>query len=503
MAEAVAVDERADEEPAGRPRWVRRPPAPALLVAAAAALYSTYSLLQLYTFKASTYDLVIFDQAIRSYSRFEMPRAMVKSVHNGFGSDFSILGDHFSPILALLAPFYWIHDGPATLLIAQALLLALAIVPIWRYTRRHLGRGAAYGVSIGYTLSWPIAEALDFDFHEVAFVPLLTALMVERYDAGKRRQAAIVAAALLLVKEDMGLLLVGFGLYLLTRRGERRWGAGYIVVGMVATWLCSKVLITAFGGDDDYYWAYGSLGSDMSSAARHALTHPWDVVTGLLTPSIKVGTMALLVAPLLLLPLASPLTLTVLPLVAERMLADRANWWEPRYHYNAFLIAVLLMAAVDGSVRLRRVLAPQLAKARARLPERVRTHLHPGMLTGAGIAAAALITVPYFSFNALADPNLWRRNDRARAAAAAAALVPDDALVEAVNPIGPVLSTRARVLLWDRRPRNAPWVVADTRRIQFPFWAVEEQRLRVTQLQASGYRTLFARDGYLVLHRPD
>ncbi|MFI0451591.1 DUF2079 domain-containing protein [Actinomadura sp. 6N118] len=499
MTEAVAVTEKADGDES--PARVLRPRVPlAGLVAAAAVLYATYSLLRIHTFRASTYDLVIFDQAIRSYSRFEPPVAMVKGVHNGFGPDFSILGDHFSPMLAVLAPLYWIHDGPETLVVAQAVLLALAIVPIWRYTERRLGSAAAYCVSGAYVVAWPIAEALAFDFHEVAFVPLLSALLVERYDAGRRGQAAFVAGMLLLVKEDMGLLLAGFGLFLLTRRGERRAGAVHVVVGLVATWVSSRILISAFGGDDDYYWAYGSFGPDLPSAALHLLTHPWDAVAALGTPPLKLETMALLVLPLLLLPLASPLTLTAVPLLAERMLADRIpNWWEARYHYNAFLVAVLLLASVDGAVRLHRLLAGRSwPRGLGRVSKSAALRLAPAV----GLLVAAVVTVPYFSFGEFANDSFYQRNERARAAAAAAALVPDGALVEAVNPLGPALSTRTRVLLWDWEPRDAPWVIADTRRRQFPFGSRDEQVRRVEVLVAGGYRRLFQREGFIVLHRP-
>ncbi|HZE33652.1 MAG TPA: DUF2079 domain-containing protein, partial [Actinoallomurus sp.] len=133
-----------------------------VLTVAAAALYAVYSLTRFWTFHTTTYDLVIFDQAVRSYSHLHLPTAIVKGVHNGFGPHFNVLGDHFSPILALLAPLYWIHDGPQTLLIAQSALLALAIVPLWSYTRRRLGVGAAYCVSCVYALAWPVAETLAF-----------------------------------------------------------------------------------------------------------------------------------------------------------------------------------------------------------------------------------------------------------------------------------------------------------------------------------------------------
>jgi uncharacterized membrane protein len=472
------------------------------LVAASALLYAAYSLMRLHAFRTGSYDLVIFDQAVRSYSHFDLPVAMVKGVHNDFGPDFSILGDHFSPLLALLAPLYWIHDGPATLLVAQAVLLALAIPPIWRYTERRLGAGAAYCAGGAYALSWPIAEALAFDFHEVAFVPLLSALMVERHDAGRRVQAAAAAFGLLLVKEDMGLLLAGFGLYLLTRpdeherrtlrdllpRGDRRAGLAYIVVGLVATWVCSRLIIAAFGGDNDYYWAYGSLGPDLPHAAVHALTHPWDAVTVLGTPPQKLLTMALVALPLLLLPLASPLTLTAVPLLAERMLASGfSNWWEPHYHYNAFIIAVLVLAAADGAARLR---------GRVPFAERV-----PSVLPMAGVLAAMLVCVPFFAYRHLADPALWRQNERARAASAAAGRIPDGALVEAANGVGPALTSRACVLLWDDRPHGAPWVIAYVGRLEFPFRSTAEQRRRVGELGAEGYREVFRQDGYIVLYR--
>ena len=143
------------------------------LTVTVAALYSVYSLTRFWAFRTTTYDLVIFDQAVRSYSHFHLPTAIVKGVHNGFGPDFTVLGDHFSPILASLAPLYWLHDGPRTLLVAQSALLALAIVPLWSYTRRRLGVAAAYTVTCVYALAWPVAETLAFDFHEMAFVPVL------------------------------------------------------------------------------------------------------------------------------------------------------------------------------------------------------------------------------------------------------------------------------------------------------------------------------------------
>jgi uncharacterized membrane protein len=455
----------------------------AAFTALTAVIYIVFVLVRFWAVRTTTYDLVIFDQAVRSYSHFHAPTAIVKGVHNGFGPDFSVLGDHFSPILAVLAPLYWIHDGPQTLLVAQCVLLALAIVPLWAFTRRRLGAWQAYCAAGVFALAWPVAETVAFDFHETAFVPLLSMLMLERDDAGRRGQCALVAAALLLVKEDMGLLVAGFGLYLLTRHGERRRAAGFVAVGLMWTWLAARVLIPAAGGDADYYWAYDTLGPDLPHAAAHALVHPWDVARLLVTPHIKVTTMGWLVAPLLLLPLASPITLAVLPLLAERMVADRFPlWWEPRFQYNVALLALLVAAAVDGAVRLWRLRADQVWPVAA--------------------LAATLIVIPRFAFEGFFEPGFYQRDAHARAATSVVTVVPDGALVEASNEVGPLLSARARVLLWDARPRWAPWVVADVAMPTFPLYSLQSQRDRVRLLLASGYSIVRDDSGYLVLNRP-
>jgi len=156
------------------------------LTVAAACLYCLDSLILLRRFLATTFDLVIFDQGIRGYAHWAAPVSIARGVSDGQGAHFMLLADHWSPVLALLAPLYWIHDRPATLLVAQGVLFALAIPPLWVYTRRRLGAGPAYFVCVAYALSLPVMEAVVFDFHEVAFVPALTAVMVERFDAGKR-----------------------------------------------------------------------------------------------------------------------------------------------------------------------------------------------------------------------------------------------------------------------------------------------------------------------------
>src|SRR5580704_17479693 len=314
-----------------------------------AAAYSGFALALYHTFVTSSYDLVIFDQAVLSYAHFQPGISIIKGVHNGFGPHFSILGDHWSPILAALAPLYWIYNGPQALLLAQAVLFALAIPPLWIFTRRAFGGGtkattAAYLICVAYGLSWPIAAAAAFTFHEVAFAPVLTAIALERLQAGRLRTALIALAGLLLVKEDMGLLVAGLGVYLAisvapTLRRQRLVGLAFVAGGLAYTAFATYVLIPAFGGLAGHYWAYSDLGNNVPQVVAHIIRHPLGTLRLLIRPQVKLQTIKWLLAVFCFLPLLSPLVVAALPLIAERMLNSKyPNWWGVHFQYNAFIV---------------------------------------------------------------------------------------------------------------------------------------------------------------------
>jgi uncharacterized membrane protein len=493
-----------------------------LITAVMAVGYSVFSLVLNYRFQTSSYDLVIFDEAVRSYAHFHPGISPIKGLHNNFGPNFSILGDHWSPILAALAPLYWIHDSPTTLLVAQAVLFALAIPPLWVFTRRAFGGGwqattAAYLVAVAYLLSWPIASAEVFDFHEVAFAPVLIAIVLERLQAGRLRTALIAAALLLLVKEDMGLLVAGIGVYLLvsipaTVRRQRWVAVGMIICGLADTWIATYLLIPAFGGHASYYWAYGALGHNVPSVAAHVAAHPLDAAKLMITPRIKLDTMLWLLAPFCFLPLLSPITIAVIPLLVERMMQNTfSNWWVTSYHYNAYLVIILACGGVDGAARLGRWLGHAYRASRPRDGDEARAAQLSSSVAAVGLVAAVLMcavavyTVPKFALGQAFHRSFFQRTAYENIAEEAVATVPSGVTVEAVNYLGPQLAGRDKVLLWDGdggTPEFAPWVIANTSTRQFTFHSVQQQIQRVDLLRKHGYQTVFERGGYIVLKSP-
>ncbi len=516
------------------------------LTALIAAIYAGYSLVLYATYRESSYDLVYFDQVVRSFAHFHLGISILEGTLNGYGSHFSVLGNHFSPILAALAPLYWIYNGPQTLLVAQAVLFALAIPPLWIFTRRAFGGSgtkattAAYLICVAYGLSWPIAAAAAFTFHEVAFAPVLTAIALERLQAGRLRTALIALAGLLLVKEDMGLLVAGLGIYLAisvapTLRRQRLVGVAFVAGGLAYTALATYVLIPAFGGLAGHYWAYSDLGNNVPQVVAHIIRHPLGSLRLLVKPQVKLQTIKWLLAVFCFLPLLSPLVVAALPLVAERMLNSKyPNWWGVHFQYNAFIVVILVFAAVDGAARLDRwaswawdrvtagpkpsagaAPAAETAAAETAAAETAWIDTRPvergrGVRSGVvalacclAIVAATLFTLPHFALGEALHAKFYVPTPAGQAAAAADAVVPNGVPVQAATDVAAELSSRDTVLGWGwKQPAlGSAWVVADVQRHLMTFTSVLAQRERVALLIRSGYKIVFERDGFVVLHR--
>ncbi|MCW2647899.1 MAG: putative rane protein [Pseudonocardiales bacterium] len=331
------------------PAAVRRRLGIGVLTLAALVFYLWHSLGDQAGYLTTGYDLGIFDQAVRAYAHFQAPIVPLKGV------DYNIFGDHFHPIIVVLAPLYWIWDNPDMLLIAQAVLIAASIPVVYRFVRRRAGEGMSLLITAAYAFGWPVQGLIDFDFHEIAFATPFTALAIDALDRRDDRRLLLWCGLLLLVREDMGLLVALFGVLRLVQRRRPRWPVVAMVVGGFAMYiLTTSVIIPHFA--EGHGFAYGnqfsSLGSSVPAAIVNIITTPWHAVHVFFTPSAKTHTLAFLVVPLALLCFRSRYALLALPLLAERFFNSRRNLWTETFHYNALPWLILVMAMVDGADRL-------------------------------------------------------------------------------------------------------------------------------------------------------
>ncbi|GGK17725.1 hypothetical protein GCM10010124_07840 [Pilimelia terevasa] len=460
---------------------------PYALAAVFAALYAALGVLRYARMQATAFDLGIFTQAVRSYAELRAPTADLK------GPGFPLLGDHFHPILATLAPAYAVLPSPVTLVVAQALLFAVSVIPVTRIGMHRLGTWPGALLGVAYALSFGIQQAMVFDFHEIAFaVPLLAfaaeALLRERWAA-----AMWWTLPLLLVKEDQAALVVAVGGYL-ALRGQWRRGAVLAGIGVAVGLLVLLVVIPAINPAGEYPYLGTADGGAANPLVRlFAPAAKWHLVYLLL---LCVGFLALL----------SPLTLVAAVPLALRFWTEKPAYWAVGFHYNSVLMPLLFVAAVDGLARLAGWLRARPAVA-PRVP-------WVTVAVAALVAGYAVVgTVRDQPLGLLLDPGQRRVSSTVVAAKRfLAATVPDGAVVAADNRIAPHLVSRCTVRMFPDavdprgnplpvpRPPDTEWIAVREPPGSFPLDPAA-YRAYVATLPARGYTLVGTEAGISVYRR--
>ncbi|SIR65129.1 DUF2079 domain-containing protein [Williamsia sterculiae] len=404
--------------------------------AAAAVVYVLFVVRRYQRLDTNGWDLGIFTQAVRAYSRFTAPLVPLEGDH------VNLLGDHFQPWIALIAPIYRIFPTPVTLIVVQALLFALAVIPVVRLSTSRFGVVAGVAIGVGFAVSWGLVQALSFDFHEIALaVPLvafsLVALCEERW-----RAALAYAAPLVFCKEDLGVTVAVIALLVAWRGGRVVWTAAAVtgVWGIAWTVVTMKVIIPSLA-DSGYGYESKFSGGATDSALR--------TLRGIAWGDPRSGTLFLLAVVVLVVGVLSPLMLVAVPTLAWRFLSTNTLYWGTGFHYNAILMSVVFVALIDA-----------LSGWGATVFGRRRV-----TAIALGCAGVGLALCYGNAFARLPQPSFYDNPPQFAAAKALAQRIPDGAAVATTNNLAPLVVSRHEVSLFPKLPRTARlpnWLLIDT-----------------------------------------
>jgi uncharacterized membrane protein len=431
-----------------------------------------------------------------------MTQAVWATAHGHFlqvtdlaGAQTSRLGSHFDPILAVFAPLWLAWPSPDMLLAAQAVAIAVGALPVFWLARKHLdSQHAALGLAFAYLL-YPATEWLALnEFHPVALACPLLLYAFWYLDEDRLVPFALFAALAVACKEEIGLVVAGFGVWYLVSR--RRWkeGGTIVAVGVAASAIAVEVVVPHFSGSSSaFYSRYSEVGGTPGGILRTLFTHPGRVLGSAFSRS-DLDYLVHLLVPLGFLFLLSPLLLlAALPEAALNVLSKDPYQVSVHFHYTAGLIPPLLVASVLGAAALVR-----------RRPA-ARTWIGPAAVVLAVLSNFWLGALPVWA--SLPGGDSYQRGAthvtlHDRITARAVALVPDDAVVSATNSLGAHLSARRRILSFPRLG-DATWVAVDETNGSFLDGSrpLPMERDVVALRRDPGWRLVFERDGVLVFRR--
>jgi uncharacterized membrane protein len=437
------------------------------------------------------FDLGIFDQGTWLLSRLGNPFVTVRGLH--------LFGDHASFILILVAPLYWLWADPRLLLLLQVVALAVPAVVIYRIAAGRLGH-AGYGLAgaLAYLLYPAMQWAAAWQFHPETLAAAFLAGAVLAADEHRPRTMAAMLALAMLCKEDVGLVVAGFGVTLWLA-GRSAWGKRTIMAGLGYFVVATFVLIPLANGRGSPHTAL-NYGIEGSGPVAVLLAVPELAGRALTTAFANEGLayLALILLPLALLPLLGwRALLPVVPPVVLNLAAVHGYQLKITYQYLATSSPFLVLAAVAGLAVIaarRRVLAAPVALV---------------------LVAAALVCDVRFG------PALWSKAPALGPAPPQTAtrheafdLIPDDAAVSAQYNFVPHLAHRRYIYEFPNPYRAANWGLpggeqhdqAGKDRVEWivvePASVSEEDRTTLRDLRrGGGWRTVLERDGLLLLQR--
>jgi uncharacterized membrane protein len=303
-------------------------------------------------------DLVIYGQSIWHYSRFEAPYSSVltgiyenNGWHPNSSKGFNQLGDHFTPTLVFLAPFYWIYPSAISLLIAQALLVTLGVLPIWWLAKKKFGEIFAFVLSFAYLFFVGIQSGIDFNFHPEVIAATWIGFAIYFLLRKKFLLFFIFMFLALGSKEDISAIFAGLGIYLVLVKRWYKIGLSTFFISIVWFYM-SAVLKVYFQTSTIQLLASNPKASRLFA---QIISNPIQIFNVMFVPFYKIETIVTLFASFAFLPLASGLAWFTAPATfLNRFISDWARC-STHFQYSATIAPLLAISTILGIENFQRI----------------------------------------------------------------------------------------------------------------------------------------------------
>ncbi len=205
----------------------------------------------------ASYDQGLFLQEIWNTSNgraFESTLASVLSAPVKFQGEIPKLGyihlsQHFTPLLSIWSLLVK-QLGVWLLPIVQTLTLTLGGWVLFQLGKVHLPNKLAGWIACSYfTTGCVIGPSLE-NFHDLCIVPLLVFTLLLGISKHQIILYLIAAVLLPLVREDVGILSFGIGLWMILRKPSwRLWGLGLCIYSLTSVLVITNLIMPIFGNE--------------------------------------------------------------------------------------------------------------------------------------------------------------------------------------------------------------------------------------------------------------
>lgn len=455
-----------------------------LLFAAYTTVFLILTFVQHATFHTHALDLGYYDQALWNTAHGRWFANSLKS--------FPLLGSHFSPLLALVAPLYWLWSDVRVTFVVQTLALAFSGLPLY-WLAKEKWPAVAPLFLLAYYLNPSLHVAgLNQLRGTILALPCL-ALALYGLVKEDRRWLVLGSVLALLSKEDMSIYVTAFGAYWLARKRDWKLGGGLVALGSLWFFIVPFKVVPYFrGAGYPYFNKYSYLGSGPGEAIQSLLRDPLILLRTVTSPQ-RLAAVWRVAWPSGFLGLLAPSLLALsLPAFGYLLASTNEIIYTLQDWYPAPLQPILYMAALVGLLWLK-----ERGWWRGRAARLAAVYM---VLVGV-LACWLLSPVPPAQN---ADLGRFTVTAHARLGHELLDRVPPNAVVSAQSDLLPHLSHRREICVYPDNLDKAEYVIVDVQSNPYPFADSADLNHSLQNLLADTEFDLWIEaDGYYFLRRAD
>ncbi len=315
------------------------------------AVMFTLMVLKHNAFNTRVYDFARFSQAIWNTLDGEFLFSSIKYR--------SILGDHFSPLMALAAPFLLIWPDERLLFLVQVINVTVAGLILYKMFREKRPELAPWFLLV-FFLNPALHEVTLFEVRRIVFALPFLALALYALSKHNRWLMLLGLLLALLAKEDIAFIVFMIGLYLLIFERDWKWGLALMVLGagwliVVSLWIIPIFDTAKDAGDYPQLYYFDFLGNSVGEIGTNILADPLLIFRRMFGLTQISAILRILLPVALILPFLEPrwLLFTV-PYLVILFLSNDEDMIQVAKWYPATILIVLFSAIAVGWQRIPR-----------------------------------------------------------------------------------------------------------------------------------------------------
>ncbi len=298
------------------------------------------------------WDLAIYSNALWNMSRGSFYSPMM-------GINF--FANHAEFIAFFIAPLYRIVGHPLLLLDLKILSFVIGVYWLFRMAKSKLDSFSALILAVLYLIYPTNIFALIYEFHYESLNIAFLFLLYYAFRENKYFLFLISAFFLALIKENMPLIVIAFGIVALFSREKEKikWVVVPIVFGAAIfsfyMFFLSPLLHQSLRFPTyQYLGLYSNVGNSLPEIISTVLFQPVKIVKILYKPE-NMGYLNEMLSPLMFLPVFSPQVLIfALPIFLQNLLSHAWQQKTIYYHYAGTLAPFLFLAMLESLSFIRR-----------------------------------------------------------------------------------------------------------------------------------------------------